>query len=321
MQILSAKENTPKLSVVTPSFNQGRFLEECIDSVLSQGYPKLEYLIIDGGSTDNSVEIIKKYDKYLTYWISKKDNGQADAINKGFRKATGVIVSWLNSDDFLLPMALKNIAESYIKNPRAPFHYGNGYRGDINGNKISRYFEKGTVCFNYKAMLLGLNYILQPSAFIRRSSLINICYLNTSLHYGMDSDLWLNLAKTGDPQPIADCLSVSREYGETKTSMGSFARVEELRLIAEKHSDHPLTPGTLLYFLDTLFSFVKDGDSAFPPEFTEDIEEFWRRSSKILLTIGAGEDGIPLKTLKNEADGRILEKLMQNIDGFWSRRG
>ncbi|MBS2098544.1 glycosyltransferase family 2 protein [Carboxylicivirga linearis] len=103
----------PKISIVTPSYNQGQFIEQTIDSILSQNYPNLEYLIIDGGSTDNSVEIIKKYTKHLTYWSSEPDKGQSDAINKGFNRCSGLIINWINSDDFLLPGSLSFIAENF----------------------------------------------------------------------------------------------------------------------------------------------------------------------------------------------------------------
>lgn len=107
----------PKISIVTPSFNQGKYLEKTILSVLEQDYPNLEYIIIDGGSTDNSVEIIKKYEKHLAYWVSEPDRGQSHAINKGFGHATGEILGWLNSDDYYAPGAPQAIAEAFLANP------------------------------------------------------------------------------------------------------------------------------------------------------------------------------------------------------------
>src|SRR5580700_341038 len=106
----------PKISIITPSYNQGQFIEETILSILNQNYPNLEYLIIDGKSTDSTIEIIKKYEQKIFYWVSEKDSGQSEAINKGFQKATGEIVCWLNSDDILMPNALNEVAAQFIKN-------------------------------------------------------------------------------------------------------------------------------------------------------------------------------------------------------------
>ena len=125
--ILDKDQTYPKISIVTPSFNQAQFLERTILSILNQNYPNLEYIIIDGGSTDGSVEIIKKYEKYLAYWISEQDNGQADAINKGFKIVTGDIVAWQNSDDIYLPDAFKNVSESFMEHNDIDVLFGNVY--------------------------------------------------------------------------------------------------------------------------------------------------------------------------------------------------
>ena len=290
----------PIISVVTPSFNQGQYLEQAIDSVLSQNYPKLEYIIIDGGSTDNSLATIKKYKKYLTYWQSKPDKGQSDAINKGLKIASGQIASWLNSDDYYLSGCFNIVANSYWKNSKASFYYGNGLRVDENGKIKEKFFKNGTVVFDLTALIFGLNYILQPSTFINNSWLKKINYLDPDLKYGMDSDLWIRLAKMAMPEPIGNCLAASREYGDTKTSSGSFERIEELRKIAERHSGCPITPGALLYFLDALYKYVRLGDNFFPSSFERKIVKFSKSASSLLKKLNLGKDGIPVDVVDKD---------------------
>lgn len=304
----------PKISIVTPSYNQSEFLEECINSILEQKYPDIEYIIIDGGSTDNSVDIIKKYEKNLSYWCSEPDNGQSDAINKGFRRATGELVAWLNSDDFYLPDALLKAAKAYMDYPCASFYFGNGYRVTEDGIKKSEFYPKGTVCFDLQSFIFGLNYILQPATFINRKFLDQIflvrdqsspeeakisanSYIDSNLRWGMDTDLWIRLAQKAQPLPLIDCLAASREYGETKTSVGSFKRIEELRQIAERYSGQPYTPGVLLYFLDTLHRFAGKNAAFFPSVFQRDIEKFWASAAKLMASLGVGPDGLPLQTV------------------------
>ena len=231
------KKELPKISVVTPSLNQGRFLEECITSVIKQDYPDFEYIIIDGGSTDNSLDIIAEYRQDLAYSVSEPDNGQSSAISKGFKKATGELVAWLNSDDYYLPGAFRKVAEAYGRNPEASFYFGNGLRVDSKGLKKSRFFETETVNFNRDALLYCLNYILQPATFINASWLKKIDFLDEDLHYGMDTDLWLRLSREKMPAFVPETLAASREYGDTKTSIGSFERIEELRQIAARHTE------------------------------------------------------------------------------------
>lgn len=177
-----------KLSIITPSFNQAQYLEQTILSVISQNYPNLEYIIIDGGSTDGSVEIIKKHEKHLAYWVSEKDNGQSDAINKGLKKATGEIVAWLNSDDLYLPKTLQTVNAIFQSNPDVDLIYGdviNFYEGHKKTNYHINQFE-------YYDFLSRVS-IHQPAVFWRKKILDKIGYLDESLHYLMDYDLWMRI--------------------------------------------------------------------------------------------------------------------------------
>jgi hypothetical protein len=283
----------PRISVVTPSYNQGCFLEQCINSVLDQGYPNLEYIMIDGGSTDDSLSIIGKHQHHFACWVSEPDNGQSHAINKGFRRSTGDVVAWLNADDFYLAGALHTVAAAYRSNPEASFYMGNGLRVDKAGQPLRSFFPDDLVVFHRPALVWGLNYILQPAAFINRTHLIQAGYLDEDLRYGMDSDLWLKLSALADPQPLQAKLAASREYSDTKTATGSFARVEELRRIGEKYSGVTITPGTLCYFLDTLQQQARQRPDVFCGTFLGDLETFWGAVARTFVTMNARADGFP----------------------------
>lgn len=158
----------PILSIITPSYNQAQFLEQTIDSVLSQNYPDLEYIIIDGGSTDGSIEIIKKYEKYLTYWVSEKDKGQYDALQKGFNKATGEIMAWLNSDDLYHKDAFRQVATVFNEFPNV--NWIEGINTTYAHNSICRNVEKPAMRSPLIYYLKGYhNFIQQESTFWRRS--------------------------------------------------------------------------------------------------------------------------------------------------------
>jgi len=175
----------PKISIVTPSFNQGQFLEQTILSVLDQDYPNIEYIIIDGGSKDKSVDIIKKYADRLSYWVSEKDSGQSEAINKGLAKCTGDIVTWLNSDDYFEKGTLKTIAEEFRKQGDVSIVHGKTILfGDTIKTKLVGP-EKDIQPFEY----LPSMKIPQPSSFFAKKALDAIGPLNESLHYAMDFEL------------------------------------------------------------------------------------------------------------------------------------
>ena len=287
-------ESLPKISVVTPSYNQGHFLEGCIDSVLAQNYPKLEYIIIDGGSTDQSVDIIRKYEEGIALWVSEPDEGQSHAINKGFERSSGEIVAWINSDDFYLPGAFAAIARAHQENPAASFYFGNGWRVDEDGRSKGGFFPDHHVCFNRIGLIFGLNYILQPATFINRNYLSKAGFLNPSLLYGMDTDLWIRLSGITPPEPVSAFLAASREYGVTKTAKGSFERVEELRRIAQDYSGLSMTPGTMCYFLDTFHRLVSDREDVYPKSFKRQVEIFWGETAKLMSNFGCRTDGFPM---------------------------
>jgi len=178
----------PKISIVTPSYNQGRYLEETILSIIHQDYPNVEHIIIDGGSTDETKEVIEKYRSHLAYVVSEPDKGQSDALNKGFAKATGDIVNWLNSDDYYAPNALHTVAKAFANNDT---HVAAGH---------TILFEEGGKQYNASPTLnknQGLEYHLrfpninQPSTFFRRKIMKELLPLNINLHYLMDREIWL----------------------------------------------------------------------------------------------------------------------------------
>jgi glycosyltransferase involved in cell wall biosynthesis len=182
--------NWPKISIVTPSYNQGKYIEQTILSVINQNYPNLEYIIIDGGSTDETVEIIKRYEKHITYWVSEKDNGQSHAINKGLEKCTGDIFNWLNSDDWYESDALFTIAREFMKDSSVLFV--SGYENHIydNGNKI---LYNGTFLKERIAETIELCEVTQPSTFFKLDTINRIGMVSNDLHYVMDGELWVRL--------------------------------------------------------------------------------------------------------------------------------
>lgn len=177
-----------RISIITPSFNQRQYLEQTINSILDQNYPNLEYIIIDGGSTDNSVEIIKKYGKYLTYWISESDKGQSDAINKGLKIANGDIVNWINSDDYYEKDTLKIINERF-QDPEVKVLCGKSRLFDDIGTVRN---SPGTDRYpGNLGKTVGWARIDQPETFFRKLAFDKVGYLNTSLHYLMDREWWI----------------------------------------------------------------------------------------------------------------------------------
>lgn len=182
----------PQVSIVTPSYNQAQFLEETIRSVLLQGYPDLEYFVMDGGSTDGSVQIIQKYAPWLTGWVSEQDKGQSDAINKGFHHAQGQIIAWLNSDDLYLPGCVSSSVKFLFTHPKVMVAYGDVDVIDTQGHLLWR--QKWDE-YDFKKHLTHRIRIPQPAAFFRHDVLDKIGYLIPNLHYAMDYEFWLRIGR------------------------------------------------------------------------------------------------------------------------------
>ncbi len=185
----------PLVSIITPSFNQAAFLEQTLLSVLEQDYPRIEYWVIDGGSTDSSLEIIKKYAPRLAGWVSEKDRGQADGVNKGFAKATGEVIGWVNSDDLYYPGAIASAVEAFRQHPDASFVFSDVESIDEHGTafNLMRYGDWKL------ADLMTFKIIGQPGVFMRREVLEQAGYLDLSYNYLLDVQLWLRMAAIAEP--------------------------------------------------------------------------------------------------------------------------
>ena len=226
----------PKISIVTPSYNQGQFLEETIQSVFNQDYPNIEYIIMDGGSTDNSVDIIKKYEDRITCWVSESDKGQSHAINKGFRKCTGNIITWINSDDVYMPKAFNIVGKYFKDNPEVDIVYGD--QTDID-EKGATFRALRSMSFNRLALLSRGATISQPNAFFRRKILEEIGYIDESLQWTMDYEFFLRVAFAGyHIRHIPATLAKFRYHRNSKTVSGKMeaSKYEErMRMVQRKY--------------------------------------------------------------------------------------
>jgi len=183
--------NSPLVTIITPSFNQAPYLEETINSVLGQTYPRIEYIIMDGGSTDGSVEIIKRYQNKLAYWVSEKDRGQTDAINKGFARAKGEVLAWINSDDTLRPNAVEEAVRFLNDNPDIGLVYGDTHYIDEHSKVIGRFPAAQT---DLARLRRGYVHIPQQASFFRKSIWDQIGPLDPEFFFAMDYDLWVRIA-------------------------------------------------------------------------------------------------------------------------------
>jgi len=239
----------PKVSIVTPSYNQAGFIEETIQSILGQNYPDIEYIIVDGASTDGSPEIIRKYESQLAWWVSEPDKGQSDAINKGFAHATGDILTWVCSDDTLLPGAVSTIVDLFARHPDAGMIYGDALLTDPAGEKIG-------VCLGKPYSLRTLTIyatVPQPASFFSRAAWEQFGPLDSKIHFAMDRDLFLRMAGRTPIYYEPALLATMREHPESKSVRDrSPTRLSEIAIL-DNYFRRPDTPAEALAARPTFY--------------------------------------------------------------------
>ncbi len=229
------------ISIITPSYNQVQFIERTIQSVLGQKTNfSIEFIIVDGLSNDGTQALLRKYDGQLK-WVSEKDKGQSDAINKGIAMASGEIIGWLNSDDVYLPGALQLVADGFKSNENALWLYGMCRMIDENDHEIrqwiSWYKKIRSNKFNFNRLLTE-NYISQPAVFFKKATFEKLGGLDLSLHYAMDYDLWLGLANLSSPIVIDEYVSAFRLHGTSKSTTNFRRLFSEQYAVRKKYNSH-----------------------------------------------------------------------------------
>jgi Glycosyl transferase family 2 len=202
----------PRISIITPSYNQAAFLEQTIQSVLAQDYPSIEYIIVDGNSSDGSLRVIQKNAHHLAWWVSEPDSGQAEAINKGVNHASGDYIAWLNSDDFYLPGAVTSAVETLDGNPSVGMVFGDAITIDEQGAELNR------LAFGDWGLedLMGFRIICQPAVFMRRNTFKEAGDLDPSYHYLLDHHLWLRIARLSPIRHVPSTWAAARHHPGAK---------------------------------------------------------------------------------------------------------
>lgn len=238
------------VSIVTPSFNQARFLEATMRSVLEQDYPQIEYIVVDGGSTDGSVEIIQKYAHRLAWWVSEPDRGQTDAINKGLARARGAVLAWLNSDDTYEPGAVRRAVEALQANPQAVMVYGEANYIDETGRVIGRFPAAQT---NYRRLRRGYVHIPQQAAFWRAEAWRAVGPLDPTFYFAMDYDLWVRLSALGPLVFVSGQVWANfRLHRDAKTIAADDRCWPEMLRVHRRLGGGGLAPIVLKYYLRRL---------------------------------------------------------------------
>jgi len=242
----------PLVSIITPSFNKGSYIEETILSVLNQTYKNIEYIVIDAVSTDQTHSILRKYENDLQ-WISEPDKGQADAINKGWRMAKGDIIAYLNADDSYLPEAVATAVNYFSEHPDVGMVYGDGITTDEKGN--NQHLEQ---CgdFNLKNLICGRDDILQPSVFLRKEIFKTIGDVDIHLNLAMDLDYWIRIGLRYKIGYIQKPVSIAKIYPDAKSSAFMHKYVHEFEYILNKLFSNTQLPPEIFSFKEGAYNFV-----------------------------------------------------------------
>lgn len=209
--------NLPRISLVTPSYNQAQFLEAALESVVAQNYPNLEWIAMDGGSTDRSVELLRRYEKYFAYWTSEQDGGQADALQRGFARATGEIFGWLNSDDMLMQGALNAVGSYFAAHPECDFLAGDGEYVNADDTRVLYTSHAMPYSFDDLLHFYQDKFLPQPAVFFSRTAFQCVGGLDTTLTYTMDLDLFLRLRRLHPLHCIHQPLAKLRQHQDAKS--------------------------------------------------------------------------------------------------------
>jgi glycosyltransferase involved in cell wall biosynthesis len=285
------------ISIVVPSYNQPpEFVSECLASIFAQKGASYEVIFVDGHSKQETLAAAEPFRDRCAHFISEPDEGQADAINKGIRLARGKLVAWLNTDDFYEPGAFLRMENAFERNPTAPFYMGMGFRTDESGR--SRHpFYPANFRFNRRALVAGLNYILQPATFIRRDALEEAGgQVDKRLYYIMDADIWFRLLNVGDPQWVPFPIACSREYPGTKFATGGWLRFMEIQRLAAEYSGLQLTPGVLAELMRLVHELMAEAEirKLFPEEADTRVMELWSCAGEGLRMVAGRSDGFPV---------------------------